>query len=207
MIIWINGAFGSGKTQTAHELHRRTANSYVYDPENAGYFIRKNIPKLISKDDFQDYPLWREFNYSMLKHLDREYEGLIIVPMTVVSVPYFNEIVGRLREDGVSVNHFTLFASKETLKKRLSSRFEGSHSWAARQIDRCMEGLSQDTFKHHVDTEKMSVADNAEYIASMANIELLPDPRGTIRKTYDRLATQIKHIRFFRIIIQFLHFS
>lgn len=44
MIIWINGAFGSGKTQTAYELHRRLDGSYVYDPENAGYFIRENLP-------------------------------------------------------------------------------------------------------------------------------------------------------------------
>ncbi|HBD65376.1 MAG TPA: tunicamycin resistance protein, partial [Clostridiales bacterium] len=44
MIIWINGAFGSGKTQTANELHRRIKNSYVYDPENIGFFIRDNIP-------------------------------------------------------------------------------------------------------------------------------------------------------------------
>ncbi|MDR0635583.1 MAG: AAA family ATPase, partial [Treponema sp.] len=29
MIIWINGAFGSGKTQTAFELNRRWNNSYV----------------------------------------------------------------------------------------------------------------------------------------------------------------------------------
>lgn len=36
MIIWINGAFGSGKTQTAYELCRRMRGAYVYDPENAG---------------------------------------------------------------------------------------------------------------------------------------------------------------------------
>ena len=41
MIIWINGAFGSGKTQTAFELHRRIPNLYVYDPENIGSFIKK----------------------------------------------------------------------------------------------------------------------------------------------------------------------
>ena len=39
MIIWINGAFGAGKTQAAYELRRRAENAYVYDPENAGYFI------------------------------------------------------------------------------------------------------------------------------------------------------------------------
>ncbi|CAI6224437.1 hypothetical protein NRS6186_01805 [Bacillus subtilis] len=40
MIIWINGAFGSGKTQTAFELHRRLNPSYVYDPEKMGFALR-----------------------------------------------------------------------------------------------------------------------------------------------------------------------
>jgi hypothetical protein len=44
MIIWIICAFGSGKTQTAFELNRRLENSYVYDPENIGYFFRRNMP-------------------------------------------------------------------------------------------------------------------------------------------------------------------
>lgn len=60
MIIWINGAFGAGKTQTAYELHRRLPDSYVYDPENIGYFIRKNLPPALCEGDFQDYPMWRE---------------------------------------------------------------------------------------------------------------------------------------------------
>ena len=38
-LIWINGAFGSGKTQTAYELNARISDSFVYDPENMGYFI------------------------------------------------------------------------------------------------------------------------------------------------------------------------
>ena len=36
MIIWINGAFGSGKTNVAYELNRRIESSYVYDPEEIG---------------------------------------------------------------------------------------------------------------------------------------------------------------------------
>ncbi|UUZ79056.1 hypothetical protein LJK88_27920 [Paenibacillus sp. P26] len=72
MILWINGAFGSGKTQTAYELHRRIPGSFVYDPENAGYFIQRNMPRAARKDDFQHYPLWREMNYSMLRHMSSE---------------------------------------------------------------------------------------------------------------------------------------
>jgi 2-phosphoglycerate kinase len=64
MIVWINGPFGAGKTQTAFELHRRLGDSFVYDPENMGYFIRKNVPPTIKRDDFQDYPVWRVLNFT-----------------------------------------------------------------------------------------------------------------------------------------------
>lgn len=52
MIIWINGAFGAGKTETALELNSRLKNSFIYDPENLGEFINKNIPNNMKKDDF-----------------------------------------------------------------------------------------------------------------------------------------------------------
>lgn len=48
-IIWINGAFGAGKTQTAYELHRRLENSFVYDPENIGFFLNQNLPRQVKK--------------------------------------------------------------------------------------------------------------------------------------------------------------
>ena len=73
MIIWINGSYGSGKTQTAYELQRRLDNSYVYDPENIGYFLDKNLPTEFSKikqGNFQNYELWRNFNYEMISYRD-----------------------------------------------------------------------------------------------------------------------------------------
>lgn len=197
MIIWINGAFGAGKTQTAYELHRRIPHSFVFDPENAGYYIRKNVPKGILKDDFQHYPMWREFNYSMLSYIRKEYDGTIIVPMTVTDPLIFGEIVGRLREDGIAVNHFTLWASKETIRQRLRSRGERAGSWPMQQIDRCVEGLANDVFRHHLETEQLPVPAVAETIASMLNISLQPDHRGKLRRMADRIVTQVRHIRFF----------
>lgn len=67
MIIWLNGALSAGKTTCAFELKRRTSNSFVYDPENIGFFIKKNIPKEIRMSDFQDYEQWKTFNYLTLK--------------------------------------------------------------------------------------------------------------------------------------------
>ena len=52
MIIWLNGAFGSGKTTAAFELNKRLSKSFVYDPENLGSFIRHNIPKNLHKDNY-----------------------------------------------------------------------------------------------------------------------------------------------------------
>ncbi|MHA2857174.1 AAA family ATPase [Paenibacillus lautus] len=197
MIIWVNGAFGSGKTQAAHELQRRIPNSYVYDPENAGYFIRDNLPKDATRDDFQHYPMWREFNYSMFKHIDQESDQLIIAPMTISNAAYFDEIVGNLRRDGVVVQHFTLCASKEVLLRRLRSRGEGANSWAAQQIDRCMSGFSNEVFQRHIDTDHLSIDEVVETIGALADVKLLPDNRSNSRKKFDRLKTKFAHIRFF----------
>ena len=45
MIIWINGAFGSGKTTCANILQKQLPNAFLYDPEQAGFFIRNQLPE------------------------------------------------------------------------------------------------------------------------------------------------------------------
>ncbi|MBU5593509.1 AAA family ATPase [Clostridium sp. MSJ-4] len=198
MIIWINGAFGAGKTQTAFELHRRIENSFVYDPENLGSFISKNIPSSIKKKgDFQDYEVWRELNFSLIKYIEDKYDGVLIIPMTIVNPKYFNEIVGSLKSHGITVKHYALMASKETLLKRLKSRGDGANSWGAQQIDRCLEGLAKEVFQSHIDTEDMSIDEVVEKIAIMSNIKLLPDDRGRLKKKIHRIKTQLKQIKPF----------
>ncbi|WP_026081200.1 AAA family ATPase [Paenibacillus sp. PAMC 26794] len=195
MIIWINGAFGSGKTTIAYELNRRIPNSFVYDPENVGFFIRKNVPKRILKGDFQDHAIWREINFSILHTISNEFPGIIIIPMTIVNPQYFNEIITKLKSNGVVVNHFTLIANRETLLKRLKSRGDNKNSWPAKQIDRCISILSQDMFKIHIHTDSLTPEEIISRIARECNVEIEPDNRGTIKKKIDRLITKIKHIR------------
>ncbi len=97
MIIWINGAFGAGKTTAAYELHRRLPGSFVFDPEEAGFYIRARLPKSLRGSDFQDFPMWRSINREMLAYLAAKHAGPIIVPMTVVNEDYMDELVGALR--------------------------------------------------------------------------------------------------------------
>lgn len=157
MIIWINGAFGSGKTQTAFELNRRLPGSFVYDPENVGFFLRNNEPVGIQKQDFQDEPLWRKMNVNMLRHLALSYGGTVIVPMTITSPDYYDEIIGALRTEGIDVRHFVLSASEAVLIKRLKSRFEGKSSWAARKIPQCVESFKDPVFEGQIETDRLTI--------------------------------------------------
>ena len=72
MIIWINGAFGVGKTSVANRLSELLSNSYIFDPEATGEYIWDNLPKELSRNgDFQDIPMWRDFNYKMLEYINK----------------------------------------------------------------------------------------------------------------------------------------
>ena len=198
MILWINGAFGSGKTTTAFELNRRIENSFVYDPENVGYFIRKNAPQQFSKGDFQDIYLWRDMNYKMLKLISAEYDGIVIAPMTLVNPKYYEEIITRLINDGIEVRHFILYAGRETILKRLkirSFRGLGSESFAVNSIDRCIYSFDNYIKDIKIITDDKKIDDVVEEIARKSNIDLLPDNRSETKKFIDRIGTLIKHIR------------
>lgn len=195
MIIWLNGAFGSGKTTCAFELNRRLPNSFVYDPENIGYFIRNNTPKEIHKLNFQDNEQWRLFNYEMLKYLYYEYKGIIIVPMTIVNRCYYDEIIQKLLDDDIPVKHFILYASKETLKKRLRKRLELSNTWAITQIDNCINSFNSSITKEKIETDNKTVDEILDEIAIKTGISLLSDKRSRIKKRIDKISTLIRHIR------------
>ena len=194
MIIWLNGAFGAGKTQTAYELSRRLPGSYVYDPENAGFFIRDNLPPGLGLDDFQEFPMWRAFNLDMLDYAASRYGGHIIVPMTVTSRYYYEELVGALAKKH-QVRHFILWAGEDTLKKRLASRLERPGSWGYRQIGRCLDAFTTQVTEEKVDTDGLDIRQAAEKVGALCGLALPEDKRGPARRRLDRLATQLRHIR------------
>jgi hypothetical protein len=202
VLIWINGAFGAGKTQTAHELHRRLRNSQVADPELLGFALQKMLPPA-QRGDFQDLPQWRAAVSATLQQADSAHNGPVIVPMSIVRDDYFDEIIGGLRSRGVEIRHYTLTASAETLRGRLRQRsayvlgrmLGRQETWALQQIDRCVAALAADRYATHVPTDDASVDEVIEAIAFDAGLTLTAPRMSPTRYQLRRLAVGIRHIR------------
>ena len=158
MIVWINGAFGVGKSSVAEALCKRIENSYVYDPEEVGFFLWDCFPdEMKRKGDFQDMPIWREFNRKILRHISENFAGVVIVPMTVYVGRYFDDIVGGLRSDGVEVRHFILQAARHTIIERLVARGDEADGWAAQRVDGCVKAFETEVRGDVVNTDGIGI--------------------------------------------------
>ncbi|WP_392894928.1 AAA family ATPase [Streptomyces sp. LN699] len=209
MLVWINGPFGGGKTQSAYEIRRRLPGSVVCDPEHVGFGLHRMLPPAL-RADFQDLPAWRRSVYEMLDLALTAYEGTVIAPMTVVEPAYFREVVGRLRERGHDVRHFALLADRETVLRRLRERgfghavrlFAGKdaplrrESFAVSKLDHCLERLRGEEFAEQVWTDRLTVPQVADRIAAAAGLTLAPDTDQALRGRLRRTWTGVKHIRF-----------
>ncbi|WP_165981140.1 AAA family ATPase [Macrococcus lamae] len=154
-VIWINGAFGAGKTTIAEELQRALPNSYLFDPEQAASFINHVIPSELKLSDFQDYQEWRKINRLMLNKLVSQYSGVIIIPMTITNEKYYYEITRDI--DQTIIKRFLLVADKETLKNRLITRGDYIGSWPYQQIDRCLRAFNQNEIWQPIKTIDQTV--------------------------------------------------
>ncbi|MET9964943.1 AAA family ATPase [Streptomyces sp. NPDC006356] len=209
MLLWINGPFGGGKTQTAHEIQRRLPGSVICDPEHSGFGLRRMLPPDL-RGDFQDLASWRQGVVEVLDLALTKHEGVVIAPMTVTNSDYFAETVGRLPELGHDVRHFTLLAERETVLKRLRERGFGHlpqfvvgknsglrrESWAVQQLDHCLERLSEPEFAEHLWTDHSTVPKTADRIAVLAGLKLRPNNEGALRTRLRQAGVGIRHIRF-----------
>jgi hypothetical protein len=121
MIIWINGAFGAGKTTLAEELQRRLPEAMPFDPEYVGYILIKWVPPSAS-GDFQDIPLWRKLVAEFAIGMSADYGRPLIVPMTLVNHGSREEIFGLIRQAGLPVLHVFLDVPAEELRRRIDAQ-------------------------------------------------------------------------------------
>lgn len=118
MMIWINGAFGAGKTTLAEELHQRLPDALAFDPEYVGYILSRWVPAPES-GDFQDIPLWRKLVAEFAIGMTADYRRPLIIPMTLVNAAYREEIFGLISKAGEEVLHVFLDVPPEELRRRI----------------------------------------------------------------------------------------
>ncbi|MFF3393962.1 NUDIX domain-containing protein [Streptomyces sp. NPDC002669] len=198
MIIWINGAFGAGKTSAARELIDLIPNSTFYDPELVGAGLRHLLPqkRLAEVTDFQDLPIWRRLVVDTAAALLAEVPGVLVVPMTLLRQEYRDEIFGGLASRRIPVRHVLLSPEETILRQRIADRVEfpddPEHServrqWAHQHIEpyrAALHWLAQDA--HVIDTGTLTPSETAGLIAeavssgaaSPCEIVQTPEPTG-----------------------------
>ncbi|MFC7966155.1 NUDIX hydrolase [Streptomyces cinereoruber] len=126
MIVWINGAFGAGKSSTARELVDLIPHSTLYDPEATGDAVRRLLPakRLAEVEDYQDLPIWRRLVVDTAAALHAEVGGVLVVPMTLLRQDYRDEIFGGLAARRIEVRHIVLTPEETILRQRIDTREE-----------------------------------------------------------------------------------
>jgi len=124
VIVWINGAFGAGKTTTARELIELIPNSTLFDPEVIGGALTHLLPpkRLAEVGDFQDLPIWRRLVVDTAAALLAELGGVLVVPMTLLRQEYRDEIFGGLAARRIPVRHVLLAPAETILRERIARR-------------------------------------------------------------------------------------
>jgi hypothetical protein len=167
VVIWINGAFGAGKTKVARRLVAMRPGMWLFDPERIGFMLRSLWPDG-GPADFQDLPSWRALTVATLAEAAAATSRTPVVPMTLVNPVYFREIMDGLEARGMDVRHFSLIASPATLRRRIGWRLDrpSSRRWALSRVEPCAAALQDAEFATHIPTDARRIEDIANDILS-----------------------------------------
>ncbi len=134
MIIWLNGTHGAGKTTTSRLLRPLVPQSRIFDAEKVGEVLMDIEPALPETGNFQHWPPWRPLVAETARRVLDYVGGTLIIPMTVLTEQYWQEITTDLRQHEITVHHFVLHADETTLRRRIDddadmgpSRFRHDH--------------------------------------------------------------------------------
>ncbi|MFF3643439.1 NUDIX domain-containing protein [Streptomyces sp. NPDC002564] len=178
MIVWINGAFGAGKTSAARELIELIPNSTLFDPEVIGGTLPHLLPpkRLDEVSDHQDLPIWRRLVIDAAAALHTEVGGTLVVPMTLLRQEYRDEIFGSLAARRIPVRHVLLDPGETILRERITGRpplpdppdaGPRTQQWALDHIEpyRAARAGWLDADAHRIDTSALTPYETAERLA------------------------------------------
>ena len=141
MIIWISGAYGVGKSTLAEAIAAKMNNALIFDAEEVGNAVRENYPDCPYSYIFEDYPLWGEFCYLLLKDVHEKFHKDILVPMTLLRSESYS-IIERLLRDGIDTRLIVLDASYQTVHDRILARGEEEGCWCMENIEPARVGCA-----------------------------------------------------------------
>jgi 8-oxo-dGTP pyrophosphatase MutT (NUDIX family) len=189
VIVWLNGAFGVGKTTTVRELQRLIPGSHVFDPEDVGALLRDRLlppEPLDGLTDYQDLVAWRRLVPDTLAALHAQLgDGVpLLVPMALHRQEYRDEIFGTLASRCIDVHHVVLHADETVLRKRIETdeAERRAREWRLAHLDGYAVALSwlrdDATF---VDTGDLTPRQAAERVhavvrAGAARVPIVQDP-------------------------------
>ncbi len=167
MVIWISGPYGVGKSTLAEALAAKMENALIFDAEEIGNAVRESYPDCPYGFIFEDYPLWIEFCYKLLKDIHNRFDKDIIVPMTLVREESYR-IIGKLRRTGIKTKLVVLEASYETVHDRILARGEDEGCWCMENIELSQNGSSL-LPGIHVLTDGKTVDELCTYVLAKVN--------------------------------------
>ena len=150
-IIWLNGAFGVGKTTVTARLADRIPGARIADPERIGWVVRRTFWRGV---DYQDVDLWRRLTVRQVTRSAAK--GPTIVPMTVVRREVLDHIAAGARR-------FVLMAPRATIVTRIDGSDEAV-DWRLGNLDRCLAAFEDPAFGEHIDTEDRTADQVADAI-------------------------------------------
>ncbi|AYN42672.1 NUDIX domain-containing protein [Streptomyces dangxiongensis] len=186
-VVWINGAFGAGKTTTARELIELIPHSTLFDPEVIGGALAHLMPpkRLAEAGDFQELPVWRRLVVDTAAAMLAELGGTLVVPMTLLRQEYRDEIFGGLAARRIPVHHVLLAPAETILRERTAGREtppdlpDGelrTRQWSYDHIEPYRAALASwlTADAHLVDTSALTPYDTAVRIADAVRSGAVP---------------------------------
>jgi len=167
MIIWISGAYGVGKSALAEAMSEKMDHALVFDAEEVGNAVRGNYPNDPYGYIFEDYPLWGEFCYRMLKDIHCTFHKDILVPMTLVRRQSYTGIIEKLVRDGIKVHFIILEASHQNIHDRILARGEDEDCWCMENIEMARAGSGALPGGIHIDTDGKNVEELVRIVSGI----------------------------------------
>ncbi|WP_037914837.1 NUDIX domain-containing protein [Actinacidiphila yeochonensis] len=191
MIIWVNGAFGAGKADVAHEMLDLVPESTLFDPAALSECLRRLLPEkqLQEVAEYQDLPMWRRLLVESAASLLAEVGGVLVAPVALLRQEHRDEVFGGLAARGVEIRHLLLEPGETILRERALAHAQAGPAARDRALRRladyaaALPWLVQDA--HVVDTTGLTPRQAACAVAEAVSagggaraIVQTPEPRA-----------------------------